>query len=195
MIPTTHFGLHRHDNLVFLHEQEGGRCLTPGLLGLESPIEVAPPHRLRCPHRLGPPEPGPILDHPFVRAMGPDQEGGLFHVRPEHANWLWRLSLMTPGLERNVEPYWCVSKPRTTWVARRLGLTNVAPQVIIELTAGDLVEMERLSEVPRTRNLILSGPLKVPRAVLLDPTGLDWNHDWPAEGRRQLYHLIRRSDP
>lgn len=195
MIQTNHFGLHRHDNLLYLQEQGGGRCLTPGLDGLESPIEVSPGRGLRCPHQLGNPEPGPVLDHPFVRAMGPHQEAGLFHVRPEHVNWLWRLSVMTPGLDRNVEPYWCLPKPRQTWIARRLNLTNVAPQAIIELTPAELVEMERVSELPRTRNLILSGPLKVPRAVLLDPTGLDWNHDWAAEGRRQLYRLIRRSEP
>ncbi|GJE78141.1 hypothetical protein [Methylorubrum suomiense] len=193
MIPVSHFGFHLHDNLPWLHEQAGGRCLVPALQELESPLEVSVPRGLRCPHRLQPPEMGPVLDHPLVRAMGPDQDGGLFHVYPVHANWLWRLSAMTPGLERTVEPAWCLSRPPSRWVARRLGLTNVAPLAIVDLSSGDFVEMERMAEVPRTRNLILSGPLRVPGAVVLEPDGLDWNHDWSVEGRRQLYNRIRRS--
>ena len=60
------------------------------------------------------------------------------------------------------------------------------------IAPGDLVDMETLAQLPRTRNLILCSPIRLPGSTLLDPEGLDWNHDWPAEGRRQLYAFIRR---
>ena len=188
----SHYGLHRQDNLVFLHEQGGGRCLSPGLAGLESPFRVQGRHWLPCPHRLGSPEPGPIVEHPLVRAMGPDQAGGLFYVRPEHINWLWRLAEMTPGTERIVEPIWTVKNPRVRRLEPRLTLTNAAPLVLVDLAPADLVDMETLAQLPRLRNLIVCGPIKLAAATVLEPEGLDWNHDWPAEGRRQLHHLIRK---
>lgn len=190
-----HYGLHRQDEFLFLHEQDGGRCVTPGYARLESPFKVRPRHWLPCPHRLEQPEPGEMLWHPLVNAMSPAQEGGFFYVRDVHANWLWRLSAMTPGGERVVEPYWGLKMPRVRRLAPKLTLTNVAPLVLVDLTPADLVDIETLSRLPRTRNFIVCGPLKPPGAQLLDPEGLDWNHDWSAEGRRQLYHLIRRSTP
>lgn len=192
MIPAPGYGLHRHENFVFLHERGVARCLNPRLEGLESPFQVSVPHWLRCPHRLGPAEPGPVLDHPFVRAMGPDQDGGLYHVRQEHQPWLWRLAAMTPTTDRFIEPYLGIRKPRVRRVAPLLTLTNAAPLGIVEILPGDLVELETLAALPRTRNLILCSPIRLPGSTLLDPEGLDWNHDWPAEGRRQLYAFIRR---
>lgn len=187
------YGLHRQDEFLFLHEQDGGRCISPGYGRLDSPFEVRVPHWLRCPHRLGTPEPGPTLDHPFVRAMGPDQEGRLFHVRPVDSLWLWRLATMTPTQERFVEPWPVLRTPRIKRIQPKLMLTNIAPVVITDTGPGDLLDMEILAAMPRTRNLIISGPLRPPGAETLDPAGLPLEHDWPAEGRRQLYHLIRRS--
>lgn len=188
-----HFGLHWQDNICFLHEQgRTGRCLSPGLARMESPFTVRAPHWLRCPHSLGEPEPGPILDHPLVRAMGPAQEGRLFCIEAVHVSWLWRLSEMCPGPERKIEPYWVARPPRQRRLAPMLNLTNVAPLGIIEWSAADFADVEALAALPRRRNLIVCGPLKLPGATLLDPAGLDWDHDWPAEGRRQLWHLIRK---
>lgn len=187
-----HYGLHRQDEFAFLHEQGGGRCLTPGYSRLESPFTVRGRHWLPCPHRLGPPEPGPILDHPLVRAMSPDQEGGFFFLRDTNANWLWRLSAMTPGTDRVVEPYWVIKPPRVRRLEPKLTLTNAAPMALIDLSPRDLVDIETLAGLPRLRNLVVCGPIKPRDATLLDPEGLDWNHDWAAEGRRQLHHLIRR---
>ena len=192
MIPAPGYGLHRHDGLVFLHERAVARCLNARLEGLTSPFEVSVPYWLPCPHRLGPPEPGPALDHPFVRAMGPDQVGDLFHVRPADMAWVWRLSRMTPSPESFVQPFVGLRRPRIRRVAPLLTLTNAAPLVLIDLAPGDLVEAEAFAQLPRTRNLILSGPIKLPGATLLDPAGLDPDHDWPAEGRRQLHAFIRR---
>ena len=62
-----------------------------------------------------------------------------------------------------------------------------------DVTVTRIVELETLAAMPRLRNLIVCGPLKLPGAEGLDPAGLPMNHDWAAEGRRQLYHLIRRS--
>lgn len=192
-IEVRHFGLHRHDNMAFLHQQEGGTCVTPGLEGLESPLVVRTANwQVTCPHRLGEPEAGEVIDHPFVRAMSPAQEGGLFHVYPQDVPWLWRLAKMTPGPEVPVMPLWMATK---RWIPNQLRLTNLAPLCIIELAARDYALMERLARGPRLRNLIFSGPLKLPEATVLEPTGLPLDHDWPAEGRRQLYHLIRRSEP
>jgi len=191
--PAIHYGLHRQDEFLFLHEQDGGRCVSPGFARLDTPFDVRVPHWLRCPHRLGQPEPGVALDHPFVRAMGPDQAGRLFHVRPADALWLSRLAAMAPTTERFVEPWPALRTPRIKRVQPKLELTNVVPLVITDTGPGDLVDMETLAGMPRLRNLIISGPLKLPGAELLEPAGLDWNHDWAAEGRRQLYHLIRRS--
>lgn len=192
MISASHYGLHRQDNLLFLHEQDGGRCVSPGLGRLDSPFSIPTRWWLRCPHRLDEPEPGEILDHPLVRAMSPDQEGGFFYVRDVHANWLWRLSAMTPGSERVVEPYWTVKRPRIRRVEPKLVLTNVAPLAFVDIEPADTLDIETLGRLPRLRNLVVCGPIKPPDATLLDPEGLDWNHDWAAEGRRQLHHLIRR---
>ncbi|GBU16825.1 MULTISPECIES: hypothetical protein [Methylobacterium] len=193
MTPATHYGIHRQDEFLFLHEQDGGRCLSPGYGRLDSPFDVRVPHWLRCPHRLCPPEIGPVLDHPFARAMGPDQEARLFYVRAADVHWIWRLSAMTPTLHRFVEPYTVLRRPRISRLAPKLLLTNVAPVAITDTEPGDLVELETLAAMPRLRNLIVCGPLKLPGAEVLDPAGLPMNHDWAAEGRRQLYHLIRRS--
>lgn len=192
MIPAPGYGLHRHDNLVFLHERGVARCLNARLEGLESPFQVRVSHWLQCPHRLGPPEPGPALDHPFVRAMGPDQDGGLYHVRPRDAAWLWRLAPMTSTSAAIIKPIWEIRRPRLQRLAPLLTLTNAAPLVIVDLEPRDHVDIETIAARPRSRNLILSGPIKLPGATLLDPEGLDIAHDWPAEGRRQLHAFIRR---
>lgn len=192
MIPAPGYGLHRHDNLVFLHERAGARCLNARLEGLTSPFQIVAPRWLICPHQLGQPEPGPILDHPFVRAMSPDQDGGLYHVRPQDQAWLYRLVRMTPSTGRIIESLLGLRRPKAQRVVPLLTLTNAAPQVLTDLEPSDLVEMETLAALPRSRNLILSGPIKLPGATLLTPEGLDPDHDWAAEGRRQLHHLVRR---
>jgi hypothetical protein len=193
VIEVDRFGLHRQDNLVFLHEQDRkGRCLSPGLAKLKSPFKVRVPHWLYCPHAFEAPEEGPALDHPLVRAMGPDQEAGIFHLPAVHQNWLWRLSALTPGGERTVEPWFTLKTPRMRRVDPKLTITNAAPLVILDWGPADFNDMERLAAMPRTRNVIFSGPVKVPGTTVLDPAGLDWNHDWLTESRRQLYHLIRK---
>lgn len=195
MIHVDHYGLHRQDNLVFLHEDSGaGRCLNRGLEKLKSPFRVRTGSRLACPHRLLDPQSGPIVDHPFVRAMGPEQEGRVFHVDPKHSSWIWRLSALCPGTLRHVEPYWTIGLPKLPRLAAQLRLTNAAPLALIDMVPGDFGDAEALASLPRTRNLILSGPLKVPGSEILDPEGLDWNHDWRAEGARWLHHFIRRSE-
>jgi len=73
-----------------------------------------------------------------------------------------------------------------------LTLANAAPQWLTSLVPADLVELETLAGLPRTRNLILCSPLKLPGATLLTSQGLDWNHDWPTEGRRQLHAFVQK---
>lgn len=192
MIRAPGYGLHRHENFVFLHEQDGGRCLMPRLAGLSSPFEVENRWWLPCPHRFGEPEPGPALAHAFVRTMSPAQTGGLYHVRPADVRWLWRLSAMIGGAQRVVEPFGFVKRPRARRAAQLLTLTNAAPQCFIDIEPSDYVDLETLAQLPRTRNLILCGPIKLPGAIPLNPDGLDWDHDWAAEGRRQLHAFIRR---
>lgn len=189
-----HFGLHRQDNLVFLHESKsGGRCLSPGLARMASPFIVSrPAYGPRCPHLLGEPEEGPIHKHPLVRAFAPGQERGFFYVDPIDVSWLWRLAEMCPGPERIVEPYWMVSAPVKRKLGIRLTLTNAVPLVLIEWSAKDFADIQDLASLPRYRNLIVSGPIKPPGAVPLTPKKLGWNHDWAAEGRRQLWHFIRK---
>lgn len=189
------YGLHQQpdDTLVFLEEEDGGRCLTPGLGQLPSPFEVMSHRRLRCPHEFGEPLDEPALDHPFVRAMGPDQTGGLFFVPEEDAVWIHRLARMTPARETIVETVWF--QPIQTIghrVGPRLLLTNAAPLCLVEAAYRDFARIELLTHYPRLRNLVLSGGLAPPGAVTLSPEGLDPNHDWATEGRRQLHATIQR---
>lgn len=148
---------------------------------------------LRCPHEFADPLAEPALDHPFIRAMGPDQTGGLFFVPEEHAPWIHRLARMIPVREPFVEIVWF--QPIQTVghrVGPRLLLTNAAPVCLVEAAYRDFSRLENLTYFPRVRNLILSGGLAPPGAVILDPEGLDPAHDWPTEGRRQLHALVQR---
>lgn len=193
MIEIAHYGLHRQDNLVFLHEQDRkGRCLSPGLAKLKSPFSLKITGWRKCPHAFPAPEEGAILDHPLVRAMGPAQDGGLYFLPAVHREWVHTLSLLTPGGAPTVEPWWSVKWPQMQRTAIKLGMTNAAPLVITEWQPRDFGAMETLAAQPRIRNLILCGPIRLPGTTLLDPEGLDPKHDWAAEGRRQLYHLIRK---
>ncbi len=195
-IPVTHFGLHRHDNMVFLHQQTGGRCVTPGLDGLDSPLIVQTARRFaRCPHNFTETEEGPLVDHPMAVAMGPIQAGLVFYLPLEHERWAWRLSHMIPSVTPIMVPFWTISPPRDIWAANQLGLTNLAPLVLADTATRDIGEITRIARAPRVRNLIVSGPMPLPGAIPLDPTGLPEDHDWAAEGRRQLHRLITRSEP
>lgn len=193
MTPVDRFGIHMQDNLIFLHEQGGGRCLNPGLAGLDSPFQVKlrAPHWDRCPHQLPDLIQGRGFNHPLVRAMGANQAGDVFWVRPADAHWIWKLSTMTGAAQRNVAPYWSQRRPNLERLRDAIQLTDVAPLCLIDIEVSHLDEIERLMQLPRTRNLVLSGPVRLPGTQLLNSVGLPDHMVWSDEGGRQLYERIR----
>jgi len=179
-----HWGLHVDGDLVFLHEQDRTRCMTPGLEGLESPFVVET--RGKCPHALLPWDDSVVPVEPpsgLARVLGPIPDGGAYWAPPA-ARPLLKVS----------HDLCCLFRPAsfTPWatplrrLAPELTLTNLAPLVIFDYEPKDLTQLLHLLDAPRIRTVVLCGPIR--------PAGVeevDFTTEMPP-GRALLQHHINQ---
>jgi hypothetical protein len=187
-----HYGFHLDGNLVFLLEQGPGQCLTPGLESMDSPFEVFRPDRLPCPHHLYKPAPGDVLDDPMVLAMAPVMsEGAVYHVHIRDASKLWALSKMIGGNQTKVFSPWAMYRP-TAKLATQLSATNAAPMVVMNDVPKHYEMVNHLITLPRTRTLIVCGPIRFPGTEILPVYEGSLELDWPSIGAAMTERFVRQ---
>lgn len=180
-----HFGLYRDDNLVFLHEQKGGRCLNPGLANLPSPFTVGKPSA-PCPHTLPAPAEGYVPDEPLVRAMGPIQTADVFQTERANAQLLGAMIQMVGPIR---PLFYGFFGTRMKDLLAELTCTNAAPMIMVGIEARHFGELSRLMSLPRTRNLIIVSDLRVTGVPVL-PRPAETDLDWRAVGAAQLWEFV-----
>lgn len=184
MEPT--YGLIVEDDLVWLRQQQGTVCLTPGLEGLERPSS-APPARLRCPHNIVPePRPSPRLKG-LAGVLRPVPDGGAYYCDARVSD-ISEMLKMSAQVERTIFPAWAVPIQN---LIPQLTLTNLAPMVIPDCEAKNLIALQRLLSLPRTRTVICLGPMQPPLTTKLELIKYKIT-DWRAAGAAILHeHVVR----
>jgi hypothetical protein len=190
------YGIHRQDDLVFLHEGDGARCLTPGLADLDSPFEVIRVPRQRCPHILPPPALGELERARLVRVMVPTPKRRLYWVDPAQGQSVFEMAQHMVG--RPHDPpvvFWnSMFNPLRT-LTPKLTLTNCLPLVIAGYQVRDFMDLMRLCELPRTRAIVVVGQPKPPRALdITPPTPVTPRSPdaWRALAAAHLHDFIQR---
>ena len=183
-----HYGIHRQDDLIFLHEAGGGVCLTPGLERLTSPFEVVTTRF--CPHdyaRGG--DRAEIPDHPIVHKLGPAADGGAYWVPPEASSVLrYAHQICSPNRPVFFIPW---ADPIRS-LTRDLNCTNAAPLIIVDYALKDVDDIVRLLSIPRVRTIILCSRFRVPGVQELPFTPFDADAiAWPNVGLSLLDAHIR----
>lgn len=184
------YGLIVEDDLVWLRQQNGTVCLTPGLEGLERPsTSSAPPARYRCPHTLTP-EPGefPRLKG-LARVLRPVPDGGAYYCSTPTGGIVPFLK-MSASVERIIFPTWAV--PISSLIPQ-LTLTNLAPLVIPDCEPKNFIALQRLLSLPRTRTIICLGAAQPPMTTRLEmETEPRRNVDWEKVGAAILHdHVVK----
>lgn len=190
------YGIHRQDDLVFLHEQDGARCLTPGLAALESPFEVIKVPRQRCPHILPEPAAGQVLHSiRLVRVMmpTPKNRARLYWVDPSHTSLVFEIAQQM--VDRPFDPAVClwhaIFNPVRT-LTPKLTLTNCIPLVVAGYKPRDFTELRRLCELPRTRSLVAVGYPRPPNSIDITPQEPIPDLDWRSVAAAHLHDFIKR---
>jgi hypothetical protein len=183
-----HFGLHVDDDLVFLHQQDGGVCLTPGLSELESPYE-APPPKVKCPHAIKP-APGPLPPlNPLIDALSPVPDGGAYWARPELLPIIRDAYQMSwPTSVSSYLPIW--ANPLAGLVSH-LSVTNLTPLILIGYEPRHLRRIIQLLELPRIRTILFCGPMKPPGTVEVTTDPITETIDWRAAGAAVLHQHVQ----
>lgn len=177
------YGLHRQDDLVWLHEGDGARCLTPGLEGLESPFTVIKLPRQRCPHVLPRPEEGPLPVDRLAEILSPKPNDRLYWAPPSHGPTVFAMSEYFSQHPSEPAVYsWTRYLTSIRALAPKLQLTNCIPMVVAGYIPRDFQDVVELSRLPRTRALVLVGYPKIPEAIDLSQVTL--NSYEPDELRR-----------
>jgi hypothetical protein len=189
MSTVSHYGIHLDGNAVCLHENGGGRYLTPGLETLPSPFTVVGP-KLPCPHKL--PEPKLVVDlpldvHPLIEAMGPWGSGKAYHVNGGNQRLLSAMTAMVGPTRPILFAAW--AQPIRNLMPE-LTLTNAAPLVIVDYESRHYADLERLLALPRTRNVILCGSYKVGGIETIGGDGLSPDQDWARTGATLLWRYV-----
>lgn len=188
MEPT--YGLIVEDDLVWLRQQNGTVCLTPGLEGLERPSNsTPPPARGRCPHDITP-APGPIPRlKGLARVLRPIPDGGAYYC-PTTVGKITGFLRMSASVERLIFPTWAV--PVVNLIPQ-LTLTNLAPLVIPDCESRNLIALQRLLSLPRTRTIICLGATQPPMTTRLElEIKSDRKTDWSQMGAAILHdHVVK----
>jgi hypothetical protein len=175
------FGLHIDGDLLFLHQQDEARCLTPGLAGLPSPYSS--PKRARCPHRIEP-KAGEVGHAPSP--FDPVPDGGAYWVRGD-VRRAAQLCAPTQGTGV-IRPLWAWSVKD---LLSELHLTNIAPLILTAYEGSHLRSIARLLELPRVRTLIFCGDLQPAGAEAASIPEIEG--DPRAAGAAVLWDFVQRT--
>lgn len=189
---TPHYGLYADDDLIFLHQQDGGVCLTPGLSGLESPFE-APLKRVRCPHNIAP-APGALPPfNPLIDVLSPIPNGGAFWTPQKNWPLVRDAAQMSAPVAQIIMPIWATD---VADLVPQLTLTNIAPLILVGYEAKHFKKINQLMQLPRVRTLLFCGALRPPGAIEVNGT-CDDTIDWRAAGaavlQQHVYDLIEEA--
>ncbi len=162
-----HFGLHVDGDLIFLHQGRWGRCVTPGLEGLQAPERVRRLDYRRCPHNVQPaPGPTPALTG-LVKALAPIPDGGAYWVPAEAMASVSKAFVMCNPVHPVIFPAW---HNKVKDLVPQLTLTNIAPLIITDLRPADLPGVGNLLRLPRVRTVLICGRIQ--------PSGVEPISDW-----------------
>ncbi len=183
----THYGLHTDGDLVFLHQQEGSVCLTPGLGALPSPFAAPPRRGPRCPHHITP-SPGELPpSDPVIDVLRPVPNGGAYWAPLQDRPLVFEAAKMCSPSSPTIFPMWAHS---ATDLIPQLNLTNIAPLILVSAEAKHLRSIAKLLELPRVRTILFCGVLRPPGTTPLKGGELP-NINWRAAGAAALHaHVI-----
>lgn len=183
-----HFGLHTDGDLVFLHQQGGGRCVTPGLEGLPAPWKVKRYDRIQCPHDLTPAPGKAPARRGLVKVLAPVPDGGVYWAPVAAMDNVAKAIVMSSPINQIVFPAWGVG---IGTLVPQLSLTNIAPLIITDTYPRNLRAVTRLLRLPRVRTILFVGDLRPPEATPVDWT-LPSVSDWKKAGAALLHQYVQQ---
>lgn len=188
-----HFGLHVDGDLIFLHQGRWGRCVTPGLEGLQAPERVRRADHRRCPHNVVPaPGPTPELTG-LVRVLAPIPDGGIYWVPGEAMDAIAKAMTMCAPVGQIVFSAW---NTKVRHLVPQLTLTNIAPLIITGLRPIDLKATTELLRQPRVRTVLFCGDIRPAVAEPIDwtlPSVSDWTRTGGALLHQHILQLVEKA--